>query len=453
MTKQKNTKKALLASVLSVMLCVAMLVGSTFAWFTDSVTSGKNRIVAGNLDVELEYKNASTQDAWKNASEASVANPNFFVDKNGNDILWEPGVMSVTQFKVVNKGSLALEYSLETLKAAFNTMAGHDLSEVIKFAVVDNDEFADLETRDDVIAMDYYFDDFTSFSYSGSTLLPEDKAENGEFEEIFTVVAYWEPTAEDNLYNVNNGQKTDDNADRLYIDIEIQLTAKQLPFEEDSFGADYDEGALYEGEVTPDMVVDAFNNGGTLTLSEDMDVSRELSSMVTPASDLVLDLNGHTLKLGGTIDTPNGVSITIKNGTLDMSVLGNTDLMLKGDVTIDNATIKVYYFEHLPAFMNPDGTGTMVITNSTIEVLDKNVPITFGKGSDTTISGSTFTGKIKVDAGATLNIVDGTFNQTGLTADQFAQYVSEGSTLTDNGDGNFTVALTIDEGNAEDPFA
>lgn len=67
------------------------------------------------------------------------------------------------------------------------------------------------------------------------------------------------------------------------------------------------------------------------------------------------------------------------------------------------------------------------------------MPITFGKGSDTTISGSTFTGKIKVDAGATLNIVDGTFNQTGLTAAQFAQYVSEGSTMTDNGDGTFTV--------------
>lgn len=452
MKKSYTTKRALLFSVLSMLLCVAMLVGSTFAWFTDSVTSGKNRIVAGNLDVELYYKNASTSD-WKNASEASVANPNFFVDKAGNDIHWEPGAMSVTQFKVVNSGSLALEYSLETLKADFNSMAGHDLSEVIKFAVVDNDEFADLETRDDVIAMDYYFDDFTSFSYSGSTLLPEDKAENGEFEEIFTVVAYWEPTAEDNLYNVNNGQLTDDETDRLYIDIEIQLTAKQLPFEEDSFGNNYDENALYEGEVTTDMVVDAFNNGGTLTLSEDMDVSRELSSMVTPASDLVLDLNGHTLKMGGTIDAPNGVSITIKNGTLDMSVLGYTDLMLKGDVTIDNATIKVYYFEHLPAFGNPDGTGTMVITNSTIEVLDKNVPITFGKGSDTTISGSTFTGKIKVDAGATLNIVDGTFNQTGLTADQFAQYVSEGSTLTDNGDGNFTVALTVDEGNAEDPFA
>ena len=55
MTKSKNTKRALLASVRSFMLCAAMLVGSTFAWFTDSVTSGKNKIVAGNLDIEVEY--------------------------------------------------------------------------------------------------------------------------------------------------------------------------------------------------------------------------------------------------------------------------------------------------------------------------------------------------------------------------------------------------------------
>ena len=54
MTNSKHTKRALLASILSVVLCVAMLVGSTFAWFTDSVTSGNNKIVAGNLDVELE---------------------------------------------------------------------------------------------------------------------------------------------------------------------------------------------------------------------------------------------------------------------------------------------------------------------------------------------------------------------------------------------------------------
>ena len=49
MTSSKNTKRALLASVLSVALCCAMLIGSTFAWFTDSVTNTGNRIQAGNL--------------------------------------------------------------------------------------------------------------------------------------------------------------------------------------------------------------------------------------------------------------------------------------------------------------------------------------------------------------------------------------------------------------------
>ncbi len=53
MTTKKSTKSALLSSVLATALCVAMLVGATFAWFTDGVTSGKNKIVAGNLDIDL----------------------------------------------------------------------------------------------------------------------------------------------------------------------------------------------------------------------------------------------------------------------------------------------------------------------------------------------------------------------------------------------------------------
>ena len=58
MTTRKSTKRALLSSVLALVLCAAMLVGTTFAWFTDSATSGKNKIGAGNLDVELEYRDA-----------------------------------------------------------------------------------------------------------------------------------------------------------------------------------------------------------------------------------------------------------------------------------------------------------------------------------------------------------------------------------------------------------
>ena len=52
--KKSTMLRSLLMSGLSVLLCVSMLMGSTFAWFTDTVESGINTIVAGNLDVELD---------------------------------------------------------------------------------------------------------------------------------------------------------------------------------------------------------------------------------------------------------------------------------------------------------------------------------------------------------------------------------------------------------------
>ena len=55
MTNAKSTKKALMLSILSLVLCFSMLIGTTFAWFTDSVTSANNIIKSGNLDVALYY--------------------------------------------------------------------------------------------------------------------------------------------------------------------------------------------------------------------------------------------------------------------------------------------------------------------------------------------------------------------------------------------------------------
>ena len=51
--KMKNTKKSLIASGISLAVSVALLAGSTFAWFTDSVTNKNNRIQAGNLKSAL----------------------------------------------------------------------------------------------------------------------------------------------------------------------------------------------------------------------------------------------------------------------------------------------------------------------------------------------------------------------------------------------------------------
>ena len=102
MTKKYSTKRALIASLLMLTLCFSMFIGTTFAWFTDSVTSANNIIKSGNLDIILEYYD--TKDGkWKDV-------------KGSSDILagdlWEPGYTDVAYLRIKNNGSLALKYQL-----------------------------------------------------------------------------------------------------------------------------------------------------------------------------------------------------------------------------------------------------------------------------------------------------------------------------------------------------
>ena len=121
---QKATKRALLTSVMALVMCVVMLVGTTFAWFTDTASTGVNKITSGNLHVEIQDKEGVKIDTLK------------WVDKDGNDIanqddiLWEPGcTYLLTPFKIVNTGNLALKY-----KIAITGLDGDSLLlDVIKF--------------------------------------------------------------------------------------------------------------------------------------------------------------------------------------------------------------------------------------------------------------------------------------------------------------------------------
>ena len=104
----KSTKRALITSVLSILMCVAMLIGTTFAWFTDTASTGVNKIQAGNLDVQL--LDATTGDSiegetlqFKKAAGAT----------QGEQVLWEPGcTYELPAFKVKNNGNLALKYKI-----------------------------------------------------------------------------------------------------------------------------------------------------------------------------------------------------------------------------------------------------------------------------------------------------------------------------------------------------
>ena len=112
MNNRKATKRALLTSVMALVMCVVMLVGTTFAWFTDTATANVNTIKAGNLDIALEMWNG---EKWVDAEKQTL---NFLVEgkipAEGAQILWEPGATyELPKLRVINNGSLAIKYTIE----------------------------------------------------------------------------------------------------------------------------------------------------------------------------------------------------------------------------------------------------------------------------------------------------------------------------------------------------
>ncbi len=120
----KNTKRSLLLSALALVMCVAMLIGSTFAWFTDSASTAVNSIVSGTLDIAIEKEDGTNL-------EGSTLK---FVAKDGKtDVLWEPGVTFNTEpFYIVNNGNLNLKFRLDIVGAAGDV----ELLDVISFTAI-----------------------------------------------------------------------------------------------------------------------------------------------------------------------------------------------------------------------------------------------------------------------------------------------------------------------------
>ena len=128
MSNTKLTKHALIVSIMAMLLCVAMLVGTTFAWFTDTASTAVNKIQAGNLDVALEMKDASGN--WVNAEGETLSWKKASGAPAGEQVLWEPGcTYELPELRIVNKGDLALKYRI-----VINGIVGNaKLLEVISF--------------------------------------------------------------------------------------------------------------------------------------------------------------------------------------------------------------------------------------------------------------------------------------------------------------------------------
>ena len=111
MNNHKQTKRALLTSVMALVMCVVMLVGTTFAWFTDTASTNVNTIKAGKLKVLLMDEDGNDLEGktlnFLQMDENSEVKPN-------DNILWEPGATyQLPKMQIKNDGDLALKYKID----------------------------------------------------------------------------------------------------------------------------------------------------------------------------------------------------------------------------------------------------------------------------------------------------------------------------------------------------
>ena len=306
MTKM-TAKRAFVTSVTALFLCFAMLLGTTFAWFTDSVSSTNNIIKSGNLDVVFEYWNGTE---WVSVDEAS--------DILVND-LWEPGVAEVAYFRVANAGSLALKYQLginivnetEGTNAADNSFK---LSDFIMFGVVEDmnaengvygdgaDERAKAiaEATDVKLISEGYTQKNNLYPVNN---IPTDIAD-ATSETYFALVVYM-PIDVDNTANYKTSDE-DGNPDkyRPAIQLGITVVATQLNAEEDSFGSDYDADTTTPVAVaTAEELQAALNNAvdGDRILFAD-NIVGNVTALQKAGVNVIVDGNGKTFTGVLTVD-------------------------------------------------------------------------------------------------------------------------------------------------------
>ncbi len=290
MTKTKSTKRALLLSALSLLMCVSMLIGSTFAWFTDSATSGNNKIVAGKLDVDLLMADA-------NGVYDSIAGDDAAIF--GSDILWEPGKTQIVYLAVANNGNLDLKYNI-----ALNVIDG-GLIGSLEYAIIDG---ADATTNkitatswEDVKAI---ANAQTGDVVAGTTVAaPNGAITVAEKTEYFALAVHMKEEA-DNKYQGKN------------VTIDITVLATQLASESDSFGNQYDANAEFDTIVyTAADLQSALAAGKNVVVGSNIAMTE---GVVIPAGKTVaIDLAGHTLSYNST--TGAGDELIENNGTLTIN--------------------------------------------------------------------------------------------------------------------------------------
>ena len=235
MNNKRATKRALLTSVMALVMCVVMLVGTTFAWFTDTASTGVNKIVAGNLKVDIV--NEAGTASIKNSGLEFVSADNV---TKGEAILWEPGCRYLTEgFRIKNDGNLALKWKAE----------------------INKDNIVDGKVEGSTIAKDgkSLLDVIDFYVVTKAT----DGTETAVAIENFT--GKLGATETSGVYYIKGVMKTtagNDYQDLTLDGITITVYATQDTVENDSFNNQYDKDAQYPDvdvvTVTPDTIPSPF---------------------------------------------------------------------------------------------------------------------------------------------------------------------------------------------------
>ena len=310
MNNKRATKRALLTSVMALVMCVVMLVGTTFAWFTDTASTGVNKIQAGNLDIELQMKDSAGN--WVKA-EGKTLN---FLQKQGEkqvpseDILWEPGcTYELPELRIVNKGNLALKYKISISGA--------------KDATPENDK-NDLKLLD-VIDWTYNVsgDGGATVAKLGTERHLAAKTGEADVFDTLTIKGQMQTSAGNDYQGM------------AIEGIAITVVATQDTVENDSFGNEYDKDAEYPISVTTGEELQAIVSNATAPVNIVLTNSITTNNFVIPADkDVTLDLNGFTLTGGDTHAILNRGVLCIKDSSGNGKIVAskaNTSALRNGD--------------------------------------------------------------------------------------------------------------------------
>ena len=312
MKTAKTSKRALLCSVLSIALCLSMLIGTTFAWFTDTATTAVNKIQAGTLDVDLQMKGANGN--WVTAV-GQTLNWVKAADGAGQEILWEPGATyKLPELRIVNNGNLALKYKI-VISGAKDANAENSKDDLILMNVLDW-TYSIKGAGGESPATDLTTERRLAAKASGDQEAPSD---------ILTIQAKMQETAGNEYQG-------------LAIEgIAITVYATQDTVEYDSVDNQYDKDAEYPTLVATGDELQAIVSNATAPVNIVLTNSITTNNFVIPADkDVTLDLNGCTVTNAESHTILNKGHLTLTDSSADksgqiISLKGNTAALRNGD--------------------------------------------------------------------------------------------------------------------------